>query len=54
MDATQIRAFQPSDAAAVRDLFIKVNRRLAPANMKQAFEDYIQRSLVEEIDCLAT
>ena len=54
MDATEIRAFQPSDAGAVRDLFIKVNRRLAPPGMQQAFEDYIARSLVEEIDCIAS
>ncbi len=53
MDATEIRSFQPSDAVAVRDLFIKVNRRLAPPDMQQAFEDYIARSLAEEIDCIA-
>lgn len=52
--AVQVRAFRQADAAAVRDLFIKVNRALAPASMKQAFDDYIQRSLVEEIDSIET
>lgn len=49
-DAIVIRAFAAEDAAAVRDLFVRVNRLLAPAAMREAFEDYIQRSLVEEID----
>jgi len=49
----QIRAFQPDDAAAVRALFIQVNRLLAPAHLVQAFEGYIARSLAEEIDRLA-
>lgn len=45
-----VRRFDPADAAAVRDLFIRVNRALAPAGMAEAFEAYIQRSLLEEID----
>jgi putative acetyltransferase len=45
-----IRAFQPGDHAAVRDLVVDVNRELAPAAMRAAFEDYITRSLNEEID----
>jgi GNAT superfamily N-acetyltransferase len=45
-----IRQFQLDDAAAVRALFIRVNRLLAPADMKGAFETYIDRSLTEEID----
>lgn len=49
----QIRAFLPADAAAVRELFIQVNRLLAPAHLAEAFEGYIVRSLAEEIDCLA-
>ena len=49
----QIRAFLPADAAAVRELFIRVNRLLAPAHLAEAFEGYIDRSLVEEIDRLA-
>jgi GNAT superfamily N-acetyltransferase len=46
----EIRKFAPDDAPAVRELFIRVNRLLAPANMKEAFEIYIARSLMEEID----
>jgi putative acetyltransferase len=49
----QIRAFLPADATAVRELFIRVNRLLAPAHLAEAFEGYIDRSLVEEIDRLA-
>jgi GNAT superfamily N-acetyltransferase len=46
----KFRDFSPDDAAAVRELFIRVNRLLAPADMKDAFEIYIARSLTEEID----
>ena len=46
----EIRDFSTDDAAAVRELFIRVNRLLAPAEMKDAFEIYIARSLTEEID----
>jgi GNAT superfamily N-acetyltransferase len=49
----EIRDFSADDAAAVRDLFIRVNRLLAPSDMKDAFEAYIARSLAEEIDRLA-
>ena len=45
-----IRPFQPADAPAVRELFIRINRLLAPAAMKEAVEGYIARSLSEEID----
>ena len=45
-----IRPFVGSDAGQVRDLFIAVNRRLAPPGMAAAFEAYIARSLGEEID----
>ena len=38
------------DTAQVRDLFVKVNRFLAPPHMAEAFEGYIARSLLEEID----
>jgi len=44
-----IRTFQPHDAPAVRELFIRINRLLAPASMKDAVEGYIARSLAEEI-----
>ncbi|MBP0113554.1 MULTISPECIES: GNAT family N-acetyltransferase [Bradyrhizobium] len=49
----QIRAFAPLDAVPVRELFIRVNRLLAPAHLAEAFEKYITRSLVEEIDRIA-
>jgi GNAT superfamily N-acetyltransferase len=49
-DEIKIRAFAPDDAAGVRELFIRVNRLLAPPDMKDAFEAYIARSLDEEID----
>ncbi|PIT03224.1 acetyltransferase [Bradyrhizobium nitroreducens] len=52
-DEIQIRTFTPSDAAPVRELFIRVNRLLAPAHLAEAFENYIARSLIEEIDRLA-
>jgi GNAT superfamily N-acetyltransferase len=48
-----IRPFMEIDAAAVRELFISVNRLLAPATMRETFEVYITRSLTEEIDRIA-
>ena len=45
----EIRAFAPSDATQVRDLFIRVNRLLSPLHLEQAFESYIATSLTEEI-----
>ena len=45
-----IRPFAEDDAAQVRDLFIRINRSLAPPHMAGAFEGYIARSLLEEID----
>jgi len=45
-----IRPFIEDDAAQVRDLFVRVNRSLAPPHMAEAFEGYIARSLREEID----
>ena len=47
-----LRAYQLVDHAAVRDLVVGINRELAPAAMRAAFEDYIARSLSEEIDCI--
>jgi GNAT superfamily N-acetyltransferase len=49
-DEIEIRDFAPDDAAAVRELFIRVNRLLAPLEMRDAFEAYIARALAEEID----
>lgn len=45
-----IRRYAPSDHAAVRALFVAVNRELAPPAMREAFEAYTTRSLAEEID----
>ena len=46
----EIRAFTASDAAQVRDLFVRVNRLLSPPHLKAAFESYIAQSLQAEID----
>jgi len=46
----EIRPFNIDDAAQVRDLFVRVNRLLAPPQLTQAFEDYIATSLRDEID----
>jgi GNAT superfamily N-acetyltransferase len=48
-----IRRYAEGDHAAVRALFIAVNRELAPPDLREAFESYITRSLEEEIDRLA-
>jgi GNAT superfamily N-acetyltransferase len=48
-----IRAFEQGDAPRVRELFVLVNRLLAPAAMKAQFEHYIERALREEIDRIA-
>jgi putative acetyltransferase len=45
-----IRPFLEQDATPVRELFVVVNRLLAPSVMRDAFEAYIRRSLTEEID----
>jgi len=51
MDGTiRIRGFLSDDAAAVRELFIRVNLLLAPPHMKDVFEAYIAHSLIEEIN----
>ena len=50
VDAIEIRAYLAEDAEAVRELFIRINRLLAPPSMKEVFEGYIARSLREEID----
>jgi GNAT superfamily N-acetyltransferase len=44
-----IRPFQQPDAQAVEDLFVLVNRQLAPPPARQAFEAYIARARAEEI-----
>lgn len=45
-----VRKFIEADASQVRELFVKVNRLLALAILKDAFESYIELSLREEID----
>jgi GNAT superfamily N-acetyltransferase len=48
-----IRPFADGDGPRVRELFIAVNRALAPPRLRDAFEAYIARSLREEIDAIA-
>jgi len=50
LNAFLIRPYEPADHAAVRALVIDINRELAPTAMRAAFEDYIARSLRDEID----
>jgi len=45
-----VRSFAEADAAQVRALFIRVNRLLAPADLKDVFERFIVLSLSEEIN----
>jgi putative acetyltransferase len=45
-----IRPFDDTDSAGVRQLFVTVNRLLAPPPMREAFEAYIARAVTEEID----
>lgn len=49
-DCINIRRYAVDDAPAVRDLFVRVNRLLAPLDMTAAFEGYVAASLAEEID----
>ena len=46
----KIVPYAPAKAAAVRALFIRVNRLLAATELREQFEAYIERSLAEEID----
>ncbi|MEQ9040240.1 MAG: GNAT family N-acetyltransferase [Silicimonas sp.] len=52
-DPIIVRPFEPDDAAAVRALFIAVNRLMAPRHMAEQFEAYIATALREEIDNIA-
>lgn len=47
--AATIRPFEEGDAAGVCELFAAVNRSLSPLDMREIFEDYIARSLTEEM-----
>lgn len=53
IDTVAIRKFQPADAEAVEALFVRVNRDLAPPDMREAFESYVARSIAEEIGRIA-
>ena len=44
-----IRAYRNEDQAAVVDLFVRVNRNLAPPDMQEVFADYVTRSIEAEI-----
>src|SRR5437660_5354751 len=45
-----LRRYEERDHAAVRQLFVDVNRELATPELRTAFEQYAARSLREEID----
>jgi putative acetyltransferase len=44
-----IRAYEDADYAQVVDLFIRINRELAPPEMRERFEQYIQMSVDGEM-----
>jgi GNAT superfamily N-acetyltransferase len=48
--AMRIRPYGDGDGPAVRALFIRINREVAPTAMRAEFEAYIARSLHDEID----
>src|SRR5437868_14729723 len=48
-----IRRYRDGDHAAVRDLFVRINRELGPPTLRDAFESYLAISLRDEIDRLA-
>src|SRR5215469_6557497 len=48
--SVRIRPFAAADAREVRELFIAVNRLLAPPDRREAFEADIARALAEEMD----
>jgi GNAT superfamily N-acetyltransferase len=48
-----IRRCRDSDHAAIRDLFIRINRELARPDLREAFESYMATSLRDEIDRLS-
>ena len=50
--AAVIRPYADADYAGVVDLFIRVNQELAPAEMRDRFDQYIQASIDGEISRL--
>jgi GNAT superfamily N-acetyltransferase len=51
--AAIIRAYEDADHAGVVDLFIRINRELAPPEMRERFEQYIQTSIDGEMSRLS-
>ena len=49
---TIIRAYEDADYAQVVDLFIRINRELAPPEMRERFEQYVQSSIEGEMNRL--
>jgi len=47
-----IRAYENADHAQVVDLFIRINQELAPPEMREQFEQYIQTSIDGEMSRL--
>jgi putative acetyltransferase len=47
-----IRAYRDTDYAQIVELFVSINRELAPAEMREQFEQYIQTSIDQEISRL--
>jgi RimJ/RimL family protein N-acetyltransferase len=47
-----IRSYENADYAEVVDLFIRINRELAPPEMREQFEQYIQTSIDGEMSRL--
>ena len=48
-----IRRYREADHAAMRDLFIRINRELMRPDLRDAFESYMAVSLRDEIDRIA-
>lgn len=51
--AVLIRAYRDEDGPAARALFVRVNRELAPEELRAEFEMYIEQSLQEEMGRIA-
>ena len=47
-----IRAYRPADREQVAALLARINRELAPENLRQAFEQYITGPLADELERL--
>jgi putative acetyltransferase len=50
--AAAIRVYEDADHAGVVDLFIRINRELAPPEMRERFDRYIQTSIDGEMSQL--